>query len=145
MPLSLSREPLRLHSTTTGFFETPSLRQGVMDSKQNGVLQPLFLAIKCHFSPTCFMKNDLLACFVYRIIGFLNSLSTFCYLSAQRNALSQLVHGWLATEVRLLGGGSHVAQNDCHHHADNQEDPYTVNGYLQVVWRCWKRFVFYRA
>lgn len=63
-----------------------------------------------------------------------NSLSTFCYLSPQGDALGQLVHCRLAAEVRLLGGGLHPAQNDRHHHAGDQEDPYAVNGYLQVVW-----------
>lgn len=40
----------------------------------------------------------------------------------------------LAAEVRLLGGVLHAAHDDCQHHAGNQEDPYAVNGYLQVVW-----------
>lgn len=74
-----------------------------------------------------------------------NSLSTFCYLSAQRDSLCQLVDSGLAAEVRLLGGVLHAAQDDCQHHAGDQEDPYAVNCYFQVVWRCGKFLFLFRS
>lgn len=43
------------------------------------------------------------------------------------------MHCWLAAEVRLLGGVLHTAHDDGHHHAGDEEDPYAVNGYLQVI------------
>lgn len=51
--------------------------------------------------------------------GFFNSLSTFCYLSAQRDSLCQLMDSGLAAEIRLLGGVLHAAQDDRQHHAGN--------------------------
>lgn len=74
-----------------------------------------------------------------------NSLSTFCYLSAQRDSLCQLVDSRLAAEVGLLGGVLHAAQDDRQHHAGDQEDPYAVNCYFQVVWRCRIFFLFFRS
>lgn len=47
-----------------------------------------------------------------------NPLSTFCYLSAQGDALGQLVDGHLAVEVTLLGRGADLDDdgNGDHHH-----------------------------
>lgn len=44
------------------------------------------------------------------------------------------MHSRLAAEVRLLGRAPHPAQDDRHHHAGDEEHPYAVNGYFQVVW-----------
>lgn len=72
-----------------------------------------------------------------REIGFCNSLSTFCYLSAQRNALCQFVHRWLTAEIWLLGCRSQTAHDDSHHHTDNYEDSRAIDGYLHEIWICW--------
>lgn len=61
-----------------------------------------------------------------------NPLSTFCYLSAQWDALGQLVHGQLAVEVRLLGGALHLVDDDGHNHAGDEKGPRAVNNDLQV-------------
>lgn len=97
---------------------------------------PLFLL------PT-FLLKDVLALGIGKSSS--NSLSTFCYLSAQRDSLCQLVDSRLAAEVRLLGGVLHAAQDDRQHHAGDQEDPYAVNCYFQVVWRCWIFLFLFRS
>lgn len=65
--------------------------------------------------------------------GSANSLSTFCYLAAQGDLLAELVHGGLATEVGLLGGGAHSAHDHHHHHAGDEEDAHAVDGDLNIV------------
>ena len=67
--------------------------------------------------------------------SFWNSLSTFCYLAAQRNLLAEFVDGRLAAEVGLLGGGAHAAHQHDHHHAGDEEDADAVDGDLHVVRR----------
>lgn len=64
-----------------------------------------------------------------------NPLSTFCYLSAQRDALGQLVHGHLAVEVTLLGATLHLVDDDRAHHAGDEEGPRAVDDDLQVEGR----------
>lgn len=61
-----------------------------------------------------------------------NPPSTFCYLSAQRDALGQLVHGHLAMEVTLLGATLHLVDDDRAHHAGDEEGPGAVDDDLQV-------------
>lgn len=58
--------------------------------------------------------------------------STFCYLSAQRDALGQLVHSHLAMEVTLLGAAPHLVDDDRAHHAGDQEGPGAIDNDLQV-------------
>lgn len=58
--------------------------------------------------------------------------STFCYLSAQRDALGQLVHSHLAMEVTLLGATAHLVDDDRAHHAGDQEGPSAVDDDFQV-------------
>lgn len=65
-----------------------------------------------------------------------NPLSTFCYLSAQGDALGQLVHGQLAVEVCLLGGALQLVDDDGHHHAGDEEGSNAVDDDLQVEGRC---------
>lgn len=61
-----------------------------------------------------------------------NPLSTSCYLSAQRDALGQFVHGHLAMEVTLLGATLHLVDDDRAHHAGDEEGPCAVDDDLQV-------------
>lgn len=61
-----------------------------------------------------------------------NPPSTFCYLSAQRDALGQLVHSHLAMEVALLGAALHLVDDDRAHHTGDQEGPGAVDNNLQV-------------
>lgn len=69
-----------------------------------------------------------------------NPLSTFCYLSAQRDALGQLVDGQLAVEVTFLGRAVHFGQHGGHHHHTDEEEAHAVDQHLQVglVWQ-WSR------
>ena len=67
--------------------------------------------------------------------GRANPPSTFCYLSAQRDALGQLVHGHLAVEVTLLGAALHLVDDDGAHHTGDKEGPGTIDDDLQVEWR----------
>lgn len=67
--------------------------------------------------------------------GRANPPSTFCYLSAQRDALGQLVHGHLAVEVTLLGAALHLVDDDGAHHAGDEEGPGAIDDDLQVEWR----------
>lgn len=61
-----------------------------------------------------------------------NPLSTFCYLSAQGDALGQLVDSHLAVEVTLLGGRADLDDDgDGDHHGDEKE-AHTVDDDLQV-------------
>lgn len=64
-----------------------------------------------------------------------NPLSTFCYLSAQRDALGQLVHGHLAVEVTLLGATLHLVDDDRPHHAGDEEGPRAVDDDFQIQGR----------
>lgn len=61
-----------------------------------------------------------------------NPPSTFCYLSAQRDALGQLVHSHLAMEVALLGATLHLVDDDRAHHTGDQEGSRAVDNDLQV-------------
>lgn len=73
-----------------------------------------------------------------------NPPSTFCYLSAQRDALGQLVNGQLAVEVALLGRGANL-HDDCDgDHDGDEEEAHAVDDDLQVgvvgrriVWDGW--------
>lgn len=61
-----------------------------------------------------------------------NPLSTFCYLSAQRDALGQFVHGQLAVEVALLGGGAQLDHDGDGGHDGDEEAAHAVDDHLQV-------------
>jgi len=63
---------------------------------------------------------------------FLNSLFTFCYLSAEGNTLGQFVDSQLAVKVGLLGCALHANDDSCYHHAGGEEGPGTVDDDLQV-------------
>lgn len=69
-----------------------------------------------------------------------NPLSTFCYLSAQRDALGQLVDSQLAVEVTFFGRAVHFGQDGDHHHHTDEEEAHAVDQHLQVglVWQ-WSR------
>lgn len=64
--------------------------------------------------------------------GRANPPSTFCYLSAQRDALGQLMHGHLAVEVTLLGAALHLVDDDGAHHTGDEEGPGAIDDDLQV-------------
>lgn len=61
-----------------------------------------------------------------------NPLSTFCYLSAQWDALGQLVDGQLAVEVALLGGGAQLDDDGDGRHDGDEEAAHAVDDHLQV-------------
>lgn len=61
-----------------------------------------------------------------------NPLSTFCYLSAQRDAFSQLVHSQLTVEVALLGGVANLDNNYDGNHDCDEEEAHTVDDHLQI-------------
>lgn len=61
-----------------------------------------------------------------------NPLSTFCYLSAQWDALGQLVDGQLAVEVALLGGGAQLDHDGDGRHDGDEEAAHAVDDHLQV-------------
>lgn len=61
-----------------------------------------------------------------------NPPSTFCYLSAQRDALGQLVHSHLAMEVTLLGAALHLVDDDRAHHTGDEEGPGAIDDDLQI-------------
>lgn len=61
-----------------------------------------------------------------------NPLSTFCYLSAQRNAFGQLVDSQLAIEVALLRGDSNLEDDYNGDHDGDQKEAHTVDHHLQI-------------
>lgn len=61
-----------------------------------------------------------------------NPLSTFCYLSAQRDAFGQLVDGQLTVEVTLLGWGANLDNNHDGYHDGDEKEAHTVDDHLQV-------------
>lgn len=65
--------------------------------------------------------------------GFWNSLSTFCYLAAQRDLFGELVHGRLASEIGFLGRVAHSADDHDHHHAGDQKHADAVDDNLYIV------------
>lgn len=66
--------------------------------------------------------------------GFWNSLSTFCYLAAQRDLFGELVHGRLASEIGFLNGRAHSAEDHSANHAGDQKHPDAVDGDFYIVW-----------
>lgn len=75
-----------------------------------------------------------------------NPLSTFCYLSAQGDAFSQLVDSQLTVEVTFLGRGAHLDDDGHGHHDSNEEEAHAVDQHFQVglvgwwgAGDCWMR------
>lgn len=65
-------------------------------------------------------------------INIPNPLSTFCYLSAQRDAFGQLVDGQLTVEVTLLWGGANLHDNCDGNHDRDEKEAHAVDDHLQV-------------
>lgn len=61
-----------------------------------------------------------------------NPLSTFCYLSAQRDAFGQLVDGELAVEVALFRGHANLDDDGDGDHDGDEEEAHAVDHNLQV-------------
>ena len=67
-----------------------------------------------------------------RGVNIPNPLSTFCYLSAQRDALGQLVDGQLAVEVALLRRRADLDNDRDGDHDGDEEEAHAVDDDLHV-------------